>query len=185
MGTPDDVRMARLAADFEEMKTIRGPVIHWQGNDIPPTEYIITFKIRCYVSPTTTRDEHRIRIILSPQHPFEKPIVMMHEMTPIFHPHVWPDGKVCIGSWDFREGLASFVIKLARIFQFDPQIVDPYSIANYKAADWFYANPTLFPSDQALLPTPGEQPSHTFVIKRVNTQQESGGPGGRFRIRNR
>jgi ubiquitin-protein ligase len=145
MATPDDVRRARLAADYEEMRTIRGPVIHWQSNDVPPADYIVTFNVRSYLSPTTTRDEHRIRILLSPNHPFEKPTVMMHAMTPIFHPHVWPDGKVCIGHWDYREGLASFVVKLARLFQFDPQLIDPYSIANYKAADWFYANPTLFP----------------------------------------
>ncbi|MBX7223099.1 MAG: hypothetical protein K1Y36_24345 [Blastocatellia bacterium] len=184
MGTPDDVRIARLSADYEEMKTIRGPLIHWQGNEIPPSEYIVTLRVRSYISPTTTRDEHRLRVILSPHHPFEKPTVMMYEMTPIFHPHVWPDGKVCIGNWDFREGLASFVIKLARIFQFDPQLVDPYSIANYKAADWFYANPTLFPCDQTNLPVPGEQPSHTFVIKQVKPPPNQGGSGGgRFRIR--
>lgn len=191
MATPDDVRRARLAADYEEMRTIRGSVIHWQNFDVPPTDYVITFHLRSYVSPTTTRDEHRIRIILSPNHPFEKPTVMMHGMTPIFHPHVWPDGKVCIGHWDYREGLASFVIKLARLFQFDPQLIDPYSIANYKAADWFYANPTLFPCDQAQLPTPGEKPSHTFMIKGVTApknpnqgnQGGQGGSGPTFRIR--
>ncbi|MCS7079651.1 MAG: hypothetical protein NZ585_06335 [Chloracidobacterium sp.] len=181
MATPDDVRRARLAADYEEMRTIRGEYIHWYNNDFPATDYVVTLRVRSYISPTMTRDEHQIRILLSPNHPFEKPTVMMHGMTPIFHPHVWPDGKICIGQWDFREGLASFVVKLARLFQFDPQLIDPHSIANYKAADWFYANPNLFPCDQSQLPVPGEKPTYTFVVKRVTPPRSTG--GGRFQIR--
>jgi ubiquitin-protein ligase len=169
MATPEDVRRARLDADYEEMKSIRGNVISWQAYGTPPHEYIVTFNIRSYINTSLTRDEHRIRIILSPSHPFEKPVVMMHEMVPIFHPHVWPDGKVCIGGWDYREGLGSFVVKLARLFQYDPDLVDPYSIANYNAADWYYANPTLFPSDRQILPVPGREPvTHTFQVKKVS-----------------
>lgn len=169
MATPEDVRRARLDADYEEMKSIRGNVISWQAYGTPPHEYIVTFNIRSYINTSLTRDEHRIRIILSPSHPFEKPVVMMHEMVPIFHPHVWPDGKVCIGGWDYREGLGSFVVKLARLFQYDPDLVDPYSIANYNAADWYYANPTLFPSDRQILPVPGREPAtHTFQVKKVS-----------------
>jgi ubiquitin-protein ligase len=167
MATPEDVRRARLEADYEEMKSIRGNVISWQAYGVPPHEYIVSYNIRSYINTSLTRDEHRIRIILSPSHPFEKPVVMMHEMVPIFHPHVWPDGKVCIGGWDYREGLGSFVVKLARLFQYDPDLVDPYSIANYNAADWYYANPTLFPSDRQILPVPGREPSpsQTFQLK--------------------
>ncbi|KAF0248535.1 MAG: Ubiquitin-protein ligase [bacterium] len=169
MATPEDVRRARLEADYEEMKSIQGNVISWQAYGTPPHEYIVSFNIRSYINTSLTRDEHRIRIILSPSHPFEKPVVMMHEMVPIFHPHVWPDGKVCIGGWDYREGLGSFVVKLARLFQYDPDLVDPYSIANYNAADWYYANPTLFPSDRQILPVPGREPSssQTFQVKKV------------------
>ena len=169
MATPEDVRRARLEADYEEMKSIQGNVISWQAYGTPPHDYIVSFNIRSYINTSLTRDEHRIRIILSPSHPFEKPVVMMHEMVPIFHPHVWPDGKVCIGGWDYREGLGSFVVKLARLFQYDPDLVDPYSIANYNAADWYYANPTLFPSDRKILPVPGREPSssQTFQVKKV------------------
>lgn len=170
MATPEDVRRARLEADYEEMKSIRGSIISWQAYGTPPHEYIVSFNIRSYINTSLTRDEHRIRIILSPSHPFEKPVVMMHEMVPIFHPHVWPDGKVCIGGWDYREGLGSFVVKMARLFQYDPDLVDPYSIANYNAADWYYANPTLFPSDRQILPVPGREPapSQTFQVKKVS-----------------
>jgi ubiquitin-protein ligase len=169
MATPEEVRRARLEADYEEMKSIRGDIISWQAYGTPPHEYVVTFNIRSYINATLTRAEHRIRIILSPSHPFEKPVVMMHDMTPIFHPHVWPDGKICIGGWDYREGLGSFVVKLARLFQYDPDLVDPYSIANYNAADWYYANPTLFPSDQQILPVPGRDTvAHTFKVKKVS-----------------
>jgi ubiquitin-protein ligase len=99
MATPEDVRQARLEADYEEMKSIRGDIISWQAFGTPPHEYVVTFNIRSFINTSLTREEHRIRIILSPSHPFEKPVVMMHEMVPIFHPHVWPDGKVCIGGW--------------------------------------------------------------------------------------
>lgn len=178
MATPDDVRRARLEADYEEMKSIRGNVISWQAYGNPPHEYIVGFSIRSYINTSLTRDEHRIRIILSPSHPFEKPVVMMHEMVPIFHPHVWPDGKVCIGGWDYREGLGSFVVKLARLFQYDPDLVDPYSIANYNAADWYYANPTLFPSDRQVLPVPGREatPSQTFQVKKVSDSPTGANP---------
>jgi ubiquitin-protein ligase len=168
MATPEDVRRARLEADYEEMKSIRGDIISWQAYGSPPHEYVVTFNIHSFINTSLTRDEHRIRIILSPSHPFEKPVVMMHEMVPIFHPHVWPDGKICIGGWDYREGLGSFVVKMARMFQYDPDLVDPYSIANYNAADWYYANPTLFPTDRQILPVPGrETTAHTFQVKKV------------------
>lgn len=166
MATPEEVRRARLEADYEEMKSIRGNIISWQAIGVPPNEYLVTFNIRSFINATQQRGQHRLRIILSPNHPFEKPVVMMHEMSPIFHPHVWPDGKVCIGGWDYREGLGSFVVKMARLFQYDPDLIDPYSIANYNAADWFYANPTLFPTDRQVLPVPGrEANSQTFRIK--------------------
>jgi ubiquitin-protein ligase len=198
MATPEEVRQARLEADYEEMKSIRGDIISWQAFGTPPHEYIVTFNIRSFVNQTATRVEHKIKIILSPSHPFEKPVVMMHNMPPIFHPHVWPDGKVCIGGWDYREGLGSFVVKMARMFQYDPDLIDPYSIANYNAADWYYANPTLFPSDDQVLPVPGrETVSHTFKVKKVvdskpgaqNDQQAKQSstplPGRTFMIRNR
>lgn len=166
MATPEEVRRARLEADYEEMRSIRGDIISWQAIGIPPSEYLVTFNIRSFINPTQQRGQHRLRIILSPNHPFEKPVVMMHEMSPIFHPHIWPDGKVCIGNWDYREGLGSFVVKMARLFQYDPELIDPYSIANYNAADWFYANPTLFPTDRQVLPVlGGEAKSQTFRIK--------------------
>ena len=54
------------------------------------------------------------------------------------------------------------------MFQYDPDLIDPYSIANYNAADWYYANPTLFPSDRQILPVPGrETVAHTFKVKKV------------------
>lgn len=177
MATPEDVRRARLEADYEEMKSIRGDVISWQAYGTPPHEYIVTFNIRSYINASAIRDQHNLRIILSPSHPFEKPVVMMYQMPPIFHPHVWPDGKVCIGGWDYREGLGSFVVKLARMFQYDPDLVDPYSIANYNAADWYYANPTLFPSDRQVLPVPGREPvQQTFQVKKVTDTPASAPP---------
>ena len=199
MATPEEVRLARLEADYEEMKSIRGDIISWQAFGTPPHEYVVTFSIRSYINTSITRNEHRIKIILSPSHPFEKPVVMMHEMVPIFHPHVWPDGKICIGGWDYREGLGSFVVKMARMFQFDPDLIDPYSIANYNAADWYYANPSLFPSDRQVLPVPGrETVAHTFKVKKVvdgrpTDQADQGAPqspkppqpGRTFQIRQR
>ncbi|MBK7992834.1 MAG: hypothetical protein IPK14_05285 [Blastocatellia bacterium] len=92
MATPEDVRRARLEADYEEMKSIRGTAISWQAYGTPPHEYIVTFNIRSYINTSLTRDEHRIRIILSPSHPFEKPVVMMHEMVPIFQ-------SSCLARW--------------------------------------------------------------------------------------
>ncbi|MBK7992835.1 MAG: hypothetical protein IPK14_05290 [Blastocatellia bacterium] len=64
---------------------------------------------------------------------------------------------------------------MARLFQYDPDLVDPYSIANYNAADWYYANPTLFPSDRQILPVPGREPApQTFQVKKVSDTPAAG-----------
>jgi hypothetical protein len=107
--------------------------------------------------PGVRQSASRIAIDLAPRHPFEPPLTTV--LTPIFHPHVFPSGLVCIGTkWLPSEGMDLFVQRVVRLLAFDPLLMNPHSIANAAAASWYQAAlrryPTAFPTDPAALAWP-------------------------------
>jgi hypothetical protein len=104
--------------------------------------------------PRVRQATSRIAIDLAPRHPFEPPVTTV--LTPIFHPHVFASGVVCIGSkWLPGEGMDLFVQRVVRLLAFDPLLMNPHSIANIAANAWYEAalrrHPEAFPSDAAAL----------------------------------
>ena len=78
----------------------------------------------------------RIAIDLAPRHPFQPPLTTV--LTPIFHPHVFSSGVVCIGArWLPGEGMDLFVQRVVRLLAFDPLLMNPHSIANAAANIWY------------------------------------------------
>jgi hypothetical protein len=104
--------------------------------------------------PEVRQPSSRIAIDLAPRHPFQPPVTTV--LTPIFHPHVFASGVVCIGSkWLPGEGIDLFVQRVVRLLAFDPLLMNPYSIADAAANAWYQAalrrHPQAFPTDAAAL----------------------------------
>ena len=104
--------------------------------------------------PEVRQAASRIAIDLGPRHPFQPPVTTV--LTPVFHPHVFDSGVVCIGSkWLPSEGMDLFVLRVVRLLAFDPLLMNPFSIANGAANAWYQAaltrHPGAFPTDAAAL----------------------------------
>ena len=104
--------------------------------------------------PRSRQPSSRVAIDLAPRHPFQPPVTTV--LTPVFHPHVFDSGVVCIGSkWLPSEGMDLFVLRIVRLLAFDPLLMNPYSIANAAANAWYQAalkrHPAAFPTDPAAL----------------------------------
>jgi hypothetical protein len=100
--------------------------------------------------PAVRQASSRIAIDLAPRHPFQPPVTTV--LTPIFHPHVFSSGIVCIGAkWLPSEGMDLFVHRVVRLLAFDPLLMNPYSIADGAAHAWYQAvlrrHPEAFPTD--------------------------------------
>ena len=119
--------------------------------------------------PVVRRDASRVAIDLAPRHPLQPPVTTV--LTPVFHPHVFASGIVCIGSrWLASEGMDLFVQRLIRLLAFDPLLMNPLSIANAAANAWYRSalgrHPEAFPTDPAALALaadavpPGESAAH-------------------------
>jgi ubiquitin-protein ligase len=70
-------------------------------------------------------------------------------LTPIFHPHVFPSLKICMGrKWTPAEYLDDFVGRIGQILCFNPDYVDQSSPANREALDWVNKNRHVIPTDR-------------------------------------
>jgi len=104
--------------------------------------------------PQERRTTTRLAIDLAPRHPFAPPIATV--LTPVFHPHVFASGLVCIGAkWLPSEGMDLFVKRIVRLLAFDPLVMNPVSIANGAAQAWYRSaqrlHPEAFPTDPAAI----------------------------------
>lgn len=104
--------------------------------------------------PHQRQPSSRVAIDLAPRHPLQPPVTTV--LTPIFHPHVFASGVVCIGAkWLPGEGMDRFVKRVVRLLAFDPLLMNPASIANGVAQAWYRAavqrHPEVFPTDPAAL----------------------------------
>src|SRR5690349_13099934 len=100
-----------------------------------------------------------------------------------FHPNWNKEGLWCHGTWIISEGLGHNVVRMIRTLQFDLEITNEGSPANWDAKNWYsqHKNSGLFPCDRQVLPDPTATAAATakrFVI----TGQTPAPP--RFRIQN-
>jgi hypothetical protein len=117
-------------------------------------------------SPAYPRDRQsssRVAIDLAPRHPFQPPLTTV--LTPIFHPHVFTSGIVCIGAkWMPGDGMDLFVQRLVRLLAFDPLLMNPHSIAHRAASLWYQGalqrHPQAFPTDPAAVEAPARVLRH-------------------------
>jgi ubiquitin-protein ligase len=145
--------MLRIQGDLISIEAISPPA---------PEVYNVGFKLRSVMSlngsqPVYSAPQHvhRIKLDLKNHYPATLAKTDVHFITPqIFHPNVYHDGDVCIGGFRPSETLARFVLRLAKMIQFDPAYINEDSPANSEASSWYRRNRRLFPVDRSLLPDP-------------------------------
>ena len=178
------VRTRRLQHDFDAMTRLRGSVIDFEVDSVSaPERYEVQFHLRSLIgvvngAPIYTEPGHvhRIEIRLPssyPQRLSNEDVTFVS--TPIFHPNVFTDGRVCIRDYKPSESLDRFVLRVAKYIQCDPAYTGLDSLANQATVDFFRANPALFPVDRTVLPGLAEAASRRFHVS-----DDGGAPKKRF-----
>lgn len=148
----EDARTRRLKADLEKLRALEarsgGALAIESTSGTPPSSFIVRLRCRgierVVGDKPVLRDEHRLEIKVAAAYPLAAPYVRL--LTPIFHPHVFENNQVCLGSrWVVGEGLDNLVVRLGAILRGAPEYFDFNSPANGAAADWYEEHPDLFP----------------------------------------
>jgi hypothetical protein len=168
-----NARDLRLQSDYAGVLALvhasRGTLRIDEVKGRPPDAYTLTYRCRGIESlkagKPVYRATHSVRIQLPARYPAPSapPIVKM--LTPIFHPHVYPNLEVCMGSWQTSEYLEDFVLRLGALIQYDRIYMNVRDPANEEAVDWARKNLILLPTDhctfgsEALTPAPIVEPA--------------------------
>lgn len=138
-------------------KTVQGRVkiIKRVGNPINSLVIEIDYPTAPSKSfPASVQPKTQVKIDLLSRYPFQEPVATI--TTPIFHPNVYPNGKICFGTkWLPTQGLDLLVKRIIQIITFDATILNEKSPANSTALSWYRGavrkHPTSFPTDKLLI----------------------------------
>ena len=190
-------RDLRLRADYEQLRALAAnsggtlQIDSARGN--PPDHYVLTFHCRgverLREGKPIFRAVHQVEIRLPARYPAPSAPPRVRMLTPLFHPHVYPNQEVCIGYWRTADFLEDFVARLGAMIQYDRRFLDPRDPANEAAIEWAKKNLLLFPTDTQSFgqtvpepePTPEELPKSELpdlreMMQRAQ-QEEIPGPG--------
>jgi hypothetical protein len=68
------------------------------------------------------------------------------ESAPVYHPNVFPDGRICLGTtWSWEEGLGFLVVRVARMLLYHADVTNPLHPANGEAAGWYTRHRSRLP----------------------------------------
>lgn len=177
MSTPNHLRVKRIKNDLESLHTIQCEAIEWSALPDSIDKLYVTFNLRSVVELDSSkkpvfRTKHEVEIVFPSDYPISSPVAKMSlGYEPIYHPNFFESGLICTQNtkWSPDESLAYFIIRLAKMFQFDPVMTDPNNAANKIAAKWYksMANTGLFPIDTTLLPLLIDNNVDDFQIHKV------------------
>src|SRR5438132_10648493 len=101
-----NARDLRLQADYEHVVALANNsggalgIESMRGN--PPDEYVLRYQCRSVErlqdGKPVYRDQHRVRVKLPAKYPSPSAPPVVEMLTPIYHPHVYPNRTVCMGS---------------------------------------------------------------------------------------
>ena len=146
------VREKRLRNEYEGVLKLvdnaGGSIIIASTSGNPPYQYVIEYRCRgiekLQENKPVFRSTHRVEISLGNQYPREQPNAKF--LTPIFHPNVWENKDVCLGSyWTMAETVPQLVIRIGKIIQYSKDVLNLNSPANSRAESWAAQNMSLFP----------------------------------------
>lgn len=150
---PASVRDRRLESDLQKLTQLAersdGTVRITSTSGKPPHTYTIALRckgIECLNGNSPVfREYHQIAIQLPAAYPSPAGRPVVSFLTPIFHPHVFPNQMVCLGSTVVGEYLDSLVLRIGALIQCDPKYFNFSSPANREAAQWAQQHRHLFP----------------------------------------
>ena len=159
MQDPRLVRNVRLENEYEELMKLNalGNMINITplGNR-PYAKYRVEFNIRTIVSPTPQyRDRTVCTLTIPATYPADPPILTADDRPYPWHINWFQSGRWCYGSWSLGENVVSYLLRAARILQFDPVLTNPKSVANQGAVPFWEANKNnkrIIPCDTQPLP---------------------------------
>lgn len=165
MTSLQDIRRKRLAADLARLEKLRCSAIDWRAKGSPCDVIHLTYTIRSVVGRNALNQPkyshiHEVEVTIPSKYPMEPPVARMAEESRVpFHPNFYASGLICTQNtlWTVDQSLAGFCLQIAKMLQFDPEVTDPNSAANWEARDWYISNLNkgLFPTDDQVLPTLG------------------------------
>ena len=148
------VREKRLKNEFQSVSELVAnsgaslAIVSTSGN--PPYQYTIEYRCRGIErlsgNQPIFRTTHQVEISLGNHYPNSEPNAKF--LTPIFHPNVWPNLKVCLGSyWTMAETIPELIIRIGKIIQYSKDVLNLDSPANGSAKNWAQNNMSRFPID--------------------------------------
>ncbi|MDZ7958989.1 MAG: ubiquitin-conjugating enzyme E2 [Aulosira sp. DedQUE10] len=148
------VREKRLRNDFQALSALvnnSGATLEIiSHNREPAYQYVIEYRCRGIEKLENNRPvfrtTHRVEITLGNNYPKDMPTAKF--LTPIFHPNVFDNLKVCLGNtWTMAETLPELVLRIGKIIQYGDDITNLKSPANSTAKSWAEKNMQSFPVD--------------------------------------
>ena len=150
-------RNRRLRADRDALRRLAGEstilAIDDPGDGVAPERWALTFRgvglWRDDGGAVHDRHEHVVEVGLGPEYPRQRPDLLW--VTPLFHPNVSANGRVCLGGYSTHwapslrlDGLCEMLWDMLRYANFD--VRSPY---NLLAARWAERQPGAhFPVDR-------------------------------------
>ncbi len=158
MQDPRALRNKRLINEGKELMKINGPVIEIipVGSE-PYDTYKIIYHVRTIIGPGPRhRNQTRCTLTIPPNYPAGAPTIVADDKPYPYHINWFQSGRWCCGGWNHEESLVNFISRCAKTLQFDPDIANLRSVANYDAVPFWNANKNdrrYIPSDTQVLPT--------------------------------
>jgi ubiquitin-protein ligase len=148
-------RELRLLADYEHLRALTegsgGTITIESVQGRPPDQYVLVYRCRSIErlngEKPVFRDLHRVRIKLPANYPAPSAPPVVDMLTPIYHPHVYPNRSVCMGSWETTEYLEDFALRMGALLQYDRRYLNVKDPANEEAMYWVSRNLVLLPTD--------------------------------------
>jgi ubiquitin-protein ligase len=146
-------RENRLKADYQKLQAAADQsggglrLVRASGN--PPTRYVIEFHCPSLFRETggklTIRQVHQVEISLGAEYPLPGGRSTARLVKPVFNPHVFESGTICLGEWKPTETLDALVFRIGALLQWDPKVLNPHSPANHEAMNWALQHPEKLP----------------------------------------
>ena len=153
-----NARDLRLLSDYRHLRELAdgsgGTLAIESVKGRPIDQYILVYRCRgierLESGQPVYRDLHRVSIRLPSKYPapIAPPVVQL--LTPLYHPHVYKNLVVCMGSWQTSEFLDDFALRLGALLQFERKYLAIKDPANEEAVEWAKKNRILFPTDSCI-----------------------------------
>lgn len=157
MSLPMNVLRSRLINELAMCRNNLNYIIECSDEDFSELPVTLDVAMRDIYGPVlvkgkiTDRAEHQLRIVITQEYPYEKPIVRWQ--TPIFHPNIMlprDGGYVCtklLDSWNFSSNLLGFIKGVESLLA-NPNPMNPYDTDSCMMASETFIDSPYSPAEQ-------------------------------------